>query len=358
MQNQDTRPNTNGNGHFNGNGNGHGIFTLAAKPDPDTIAVLETRRAARSDTRLTRSMKACFDEVADRALNPAFYDAKGIVAISDTVLAEIFSVSNRTVYTWKYKLQECGYVWLNHKFKTNMWPLTTYHLSALHKAPRLQKTDADGTYGAGKFRPAPLNPGLGARKPGQPSLPLPGSRTLAEDTKSEEMQGISGENRFSLRVSPEANFGSEPKPASGESRNPLPVRPEADCRHKKAKALRSGTGEGSFKRSTGLNARNGLPGRGEKTTKAENFFLLEVGAMMEQWRKGSSKAELSGSGAWWRLTYRTAPDLMTRVLAEVLMLVKESRIKTSPGQAAVDLAQRWGLSFRAGDVKKFAAAVS
>jgi hypothetical protein len=258
----------NGNGDANGNGNGHQkIFSLSPGVDPDTIAVLEARRACRADQRLNRSMKACFDEIADRALNPSFYDTKGVVTISDTALAEIFMVSNRTIYSWKHQIAECGYVWLGKKFKSNMWPLTTYHLSCLHKKPAMQRTDSDGTYGARRYRSAPVNPGLGARSPGQAQLPLAGSRKGNEEPKSEDLQVISAETRKNVPLSPEENFGSEPKPASGESRNGFraraetdfgsepkpasgesrngtPVRAEANCRLKKAKVIGSGTSLG------------------------------------------------------------------------------------------------------------------
>jgi hypothetical protein len=64
--------------------------------------------------------------------------------------------------------------------------------------------------------------------------------------------------------------------------------------------------------------------------------------MMERWRKGSAKAELANSGAWWRLAYRADSDLMERVLAEINVLVKEGQIKDDPGKAAADLWKRWG----------------
>jgi hypothetical protein len=248
----------NGNGHLNGNGNGHQkIFELNRTVDPDTIAVLEARRACRADQRLNRSAKACFDEIADRALNPSCYDAKGIVTISDAGLADVFGVSERTVYSWKHQIETCGYVWLGKKFKTNMWPLTTYNLSCLHKKPALRKTDADGTYGRGRFRSAPENPGFGARQPGQPVLPLPGSRHVNGDAKSAELLAISAVGRKNVRLSAEENFGSEPKPISAESRNGFRARAEENfgsepkpasgesrnCRLKKAKV----TGEGTLK---------------------------------------------------------------------------------------------------------------
>lgn len=99
-------------------------------------------------------------------------------------------------------------------------------------------------------------------------------------------------------------------------------------------------GETTFKRSTGFNALKSAGGAKKLT--AENTFLLDVGAMMERWRKGSSKAELMNSGGWWRMSYRADPDLMFRVLADILSMVKEGTIKTNPGATAVDLWKRWG----------------
>jgi hypothetical protein len=94
----------------------------------------------------------------------------------------------------------------------------------------------------------------------------------------------------------------------------------------------------SFKRSTGLNA---LKNGGAKKISAENAFLADVAEVMEAWRKGSAKDELINSGAWWRQSHRANADLIGRVLADTRCAVKEGRIKTTPGQYAVDLWKRW-----------------
>jgi hypothetical protein len=75
---------------------------------------------------------------------------------------------------------------------------------------------------------------------------------------------------------------------------------------------------------------------------AENRFLLDVGAMMERWRKGSSRAELSNSGGWWRMAFRADRVKMEGVLAETLRAVKERQIDQTPGQYAVDWWKRIG----------------
>jgi hypothetical protein len=382
----------------NGNGNGHGtIFTLKPALDPDTLAILETRDHALRDQRLLGTMRAFFCLILDRALDPEYYrpHPRGIVTLSDTVLATDFGVSNRTIFTWKRKIEECGdYFWLTRQFRTNMWPITTYHITCLHP-PQRGKTDRDGTYGSGRVgRSLPENFPLGARRPGQPGLPLPGSRQKPKAPEKSQTLAIagltrntlpvspeahfgsdpkptSGETRSTLRARPEAHFGRDPKPTSGETRSTLRVRPEADCGSDPKRIAdiretqngeRGGT-ERTFKRSTLVNAQKAGGGAGEAKTaasvesllkdlkivkepirpkSAENIFLLDVGAMMEQWRKGSSKAELANSGAWWRLVFRTDHELARKVLAETLRAVKEGQIKQTPGQYAVDLWKRWG----------------
>lgn len=81
--------------------------------------------------------------------------------------------------------------------------------------------------------------------------------------------------------------------------------------------------------------------REKAPVKAEARFLQDVAQMMESWQTGSAAGELTNSGGWWRTSFRADAELMGRVLAEVTCMVKEGRIVQSPGQAAVDLWQRW-----------------
>jgi hypothetical protein len=195
---------TNGNGHANGNGK---IFELHKATDPDTLAILDARTRALADPRLKRSA-ALFCKILDMALNPKFFKpCKGVVTVSDPYLAKNFNVSDRTIYTWKMQIVQAGYFWLSKKFVPNMWPLTTYNISALHKPTDEQRTDDLGTYGGESVRSAPASPGQGARRPGQPGLPLPGSGKPRPKSKSEDLREISGETGKTLRARAEENFG-------------------------------------------------------------------------------------------------------------------------------------------------------
>jgi hypothetical protein len=351
------------NGQQNGNGNGHAkIFSLKPATDPDTLAILDARRNATADRRLTPSMKNLFTAIVDHALHPGFYDTKGVVTLSDSVLGQVLGKSNRTIYTLKKKLAEVGYVWLTQKFKSNMWPITTYHLTCLHKPRVSERTDSDGTYGTGKGRHAPMNPGLGARRPGQPGLPLPGSRTTHQEGESEDLLRIagdggetlrptpeencgsdpkktSGESRSKLRAGAEVNFGSEPKKTSGESRSALPAPPEADCQHLETQnRVNRGTESKTVIRlgNRAVSVPDGKPAApapklSPQQRESENAFLAECEQVL-------GKAEMKENGGLWRTMFRTGNrTTLWACLHETKAAKTEQRIKTRPAAYMTDL---------------------
>lgn len=196
-------------------------FTLKPATDPITLVILELRRTLIADRRVTRPAKACFVEILDRALNsqcPGFI-CKGSVAISDSTLARIFGVTCRTIYTWKKLLAACGYVWLSQKFRTDRFPLTTYNVTALRPKQHDFAQDDDGSAQGANLRRAWVNPSVGARRPGQPGLHLPGSRQTAPATENAENRAISAENRVLLRQAAEEKIGSQPIQTSADSRS-------------------------------------------------------------------------------------------------------------------------------------------
>ena len=194
---------------FNGgNGNGHTkAFSIKPATDPDTLAILDTRRRALADKRLNSSMQKLFCEVLDRSLNPTCrgFICKGVVAASDGTLSLHFGVSRRSIYTWKKGVEAVGYFWLSQKLMTNMEPITVYNITALRPQNERPVTDDDGVSQFGALRRGWQKKALGARKPGQPGLPLPGSRQAPPGAEIIDLQGISGETRRELPVSPEAN---------------------------------------------------------------------------------------------------------------------------------------------------------
>jgi hypothetical protein len=72
----------------------------------------------------------------------------------------------------------------------------------------------------------------------------------------------------------------------------------------------------------------------------EKHFLASVKATMSLWNAASGKTELINWGGWWRQRFREDPDKAQRILNEVLCLIREQRITSSPGAAATDLWKR------------------
>jgi len=241
-------------------GNGAGDKPPA---DPEeTRKILDARLDA--CRKLGRSAAACFVYILDRALHPRFFDEKGIVTLSDAALASFFKVTRRTIYNWKTEFFEKEFAWAKRKWRTNMWALTQYHISALHKKPSNGKTDQDGTYGnpKGKVK-APPKPAAGCRGrvwtktatgrviewlPGPLRTPLPepsgGSsvdlQQVSADSRNRfrlrpekdfgwEPKNISAETRKEFRLGAETDFGCQPKNIAGGSRNDLPLPAETDC---------------------------------------------------------------------------------------------------------------------------------
>jgi len=235
-------PSTNGNG--NGHTNGHDqIFRLQRTTDPDTLAILKSREAALKDPKLNRSEKSFVCFAIDRALHPDAYRnfEKGVTCIADSIVAEIFGVTERTVYNWRHNEAIRAYIWFSKTRRPDKWAMMVYHLSALHPPP-VEKTEwidpAGGSYAAGaKARPPEPNPDKAAQgratrnarlatKRAQQTLALPGGLAVVTGNsappplpESAVLQGISADSRSNFRPTAETDFGSQPKPISADSRN-------------------------------------------------------------------------------------------------------------------------------------------
>lgn len=299
---------TNGNGHFNGNGHSNGQpfrqknFEIKPSTDPDTLKILEARDKALGDPALSRPVRAFVCFIVDRCLNPRFYDEKGVVCMADSIAAEKFGVTVRTIYDWRHWPGIDRYFWFSKKGRPNMWPMMVYHLTCLHAAPRFeQRTDAGGTYAGGASdrvapgqdvaavgrekrnaalaskraqKTLPLSGGIavveGAKVPvapgpigSRPAIRLPKSarfraisaqarkmfRRIAEESFGPPPKKISAGSRSKFRPGAEENFGGEPKKISAGSRNGLQPSAEADCRHLESQigdsgvSLRGGEGK-------------------------------------------------------------------------------------------------------------------
>lgn len=326
-----------------------------------------------NDAKLTDFAKLLFCRLTDMAFKPEFRRGEGIIACSKRFLAEDFACCEDTIRRATRGLELTGFLWTktfwNGSFEITWWFIREWADDTKEYDPhtgsnfgsrvrRVQRNTVRGE--RGKFAP---NPDSQRQK----ILRLLGANGNGATVKA-EISGVHGDKSAvsALNLSPGQGAVVSPVTAHESALTALTFQRchgalvSADTADPSAltwcssqpchggpvpglstlKTITVEVDKEPFKRSTGLTAQKA--GRGKPKSTAENVFLLDVGAMMEKWKKGSSKAELSGSGVWWRLAYRADAELMRKVLADVLGMVKESKIKVTPGKTAVDLWKRWG----------------
>jgi hypothetical protein len=356
----------NGNGHTNGNGNG-GVFGLHAKEDPMlTKFVPQSRREVFHNKKVSVGVRMFYAYLTDFSLFPGVCTRRGVYSESNTTIAQRLGVSTRTIQNWKSELVALGKICITEKWQKHSYPKTVYNIvDIVGQAPlpmAIESEDGsapeDEIFTASNRRRSKMIRGESGKwkKPvgGSKSLETPISRFLAENPAHQDnpnqnlpashetdcaapAQLDARHQRNTLRAAHEPDCVPAAQPSSLVARTPLRGTHEPDCAgptkpvadNREIRTLNSeGNGE-SLKRSTGLNASK-MAGRDQKTG-SEELFLLDVAAEFERWKKGSAKAEMIQSGAFYRLCYRKNPDLARRVLAEVHSAIMEMRIKDNPG---------------------------
>jgi hypothetical protein len=349
------------NGNGNGHSNGHEKpFVLAKQKTPEEIqreSILATmpklRRHCSKDVRLRRLVGAkwLFAQISDLTfLNTYGGDGFGKIYISIKDLHRIFGHDVHSLTKWRDKLIETGWIWVRE-----MWPKSEWGITGISRQPDLFPVGSDFMQQMAKASGKESHPSNGHSK--WEETPTSGGSSPPDSVKRTHSQceGITpsvGNVRTDNEYVPTGSEGNVPTESVkgthpegvrlplGEGMNPS-GQGEGITHIRKPPSVKLESGESSLSVQRNLNAQNGRGGKSKTGT--ENIFLLDVRAMMERWRKGSGNAELKNSGAWWRLAFRHDPELMRRVLADVVVMVKEGRIKETPGQAAVNLAQNWGL---------------
>lgn len=339
------------------------IFKLERAENPDTLTAVHAREKCCEDKNLSNGAVRLFCRLLDFALNPYVnLGKKGQVIVSQLKLATLINCAPRSIRNRTEELLTFDYVWLSKIPRPNTYPILCYHITAFQarKDTRLEMS-ADGLWGNCARRFGPQDGGSAARKKandqnlpvasflvdrfGKPIsrissvFPLPAAtaapcqqQPVAADSSNGSPLPAATAAGFSAGVAADSSNHS---PLSAATAAPSPRQPVADLGETQPEVEQ--VLEPHFERSTGFNASKGGFGKNS----AENRFLFEVGEMMERWKRGSAKAELQNSGGWWRMSYRADADLMRRVLSDTLLQVKEGKIFTTPGQAAVDLWKRW-----------------
>ena len=324
------------------------IFRLTPAEDDLTAVILTARLNVIETTELSLGSRLLFVLLLDLSLRRSVNLRPGVVAISVTKLSDRLGKSRRTISRWLTELKQRELIWASGLFLPNAWAINTYHLSAIDpKGTHQAKTTPEGMWGNGGLRgvaPPPCHQWHAGPKEAESAQVVEMSTPTSRGCPLSVANGVHGQwTPVSTGSShpcplPVANgVHGDRTPVSSGSSHPLPAPVDTDGTPKKAEDVENRASEESslsVQRSSTL--KQGLEKR------AENIFLLDVQVMCDRWRKGHGRVELTDSGGWWRMGFRTDRDLMRRVLAETHRAVKESQVKTTPGQYAADLWKRWG----------------
>jgi hypothetical protein len=346
------------------------VFTLApAEPALKTPYELREQVCRCNDAALTTFAKLLFCRLTDMAFQGAFKRGEGVLVVSKKFLADDFAVEVSTITRATRLLETTGFLWTKTAW-TGAIEITWWFIrewaddsreydlhSGANTGRRIRGVQRNTVRNAqGKFQPNPgslrsqfrawlktvkrgLLPDHGAdcSLTTGSNAPCHGAGMLPVQRQPRSLSSGSHAPGQGAAMLPDKR---QPRSRTGSSHAPGQTAPVPGLT-----TLKSSKGEGeectlSVQRAS--TPRKAARGTDRTGLNREKHFLLQVGATLERWKKGSSKSELSGSGAWWRLAFRSDRDLIERVLAEVGMLVKEGRIKGTPGAAAVDLWKRWG----------------
>lgn len=203
------------------------IFKLAPAEDERTRTILATREQALTDPNLDDGAARMFCLIMDLSLDPSRNSGSGIVAISQTKLAEKLNCARRTIYERARQLIQARYVWISQIFLPNMKPMNVYHVSALHSpTEREYKTTPEGLWGNGSRQsPFDLKKGVqGALR--QNSAPDEGAVPSGQKSQVLDIAAASG-NQLPLSTA-ESCPGHEQNSAVARGRK-LPLAGAESC---------------------------------------------------------------------------------------------------------------------------------
>jgi len=237
------------------------VFQLAPVEDNWTITILTTRLRVienRDGLNLDIGARLMFVYLLDLSVRRSANDSFGVITISQTKLAEKLGMSARTIWNWKKQLEVAGLIWVTSYPIPNAWPVTTFHITALNTPEYFeQRTTSEGFWGNGFRQQRPANPGLGAREPGQMTLPGNGLLARRKNPKNQILpenasgsgnplparlathcepppQPVAAGSGNPLRATAATHCEPPPQPVASHRRNPLRAGAATGCEHKKA----------------------------------------------------------------------------------------------------------------------------
>jgi hypothetical protein len=269
-------------------------------------------------------------------------------------------ISTRKVPGAIEELETAGLVWMSHKpiqnIPTNKWP-NVFNLTAL-VPQRLQQnlsllegvvvveeeTATDG--GSSDF--SAENPGGSGQTP-QKGLGCNQRGVLpATDGGSSQapLAGVGKNRRGDLA---RTDGGSSAATDGGSSQEPTGV-----AAYSRWRGLPTPASGAPLTRLSDVTGKTDSPdsslsdyadrSKGKELLKrkgGEKGFLAQVAFVIARWSPQEAEKELLEWGGWWTNRFREDADKVRRVLAEVESMIRESRIKVTPGKAAQDLWKRF-----------------
>ncbi|HEV2210074.1 MAG TPA: hypothetical protein VG167_14940 [Verrucomicrobiae bacterium] len=220
-------------------------FSIAPAKEDLTKKILQTRRYCFRHPDLQPGAKLLFCYLLDFSLLWEVNRRPGVLTISTTKLSDELHCSKRVIYKWKRQLVSAGFIWITPWLIPNAWPIDTYHITILDPpSDRNEETTAgDGMWGNGARRQK-VEPGPGARRPGQLVMPLRGEGGVVNKTAPEK------------KADP-ANL-PENSPASGTKR-PLSVAQNAPANRIICDGERQNVPRGVAQFATGSGTKRHLP---------------------------------------------------------------------------------------------------
>jgi hypothetical protein len=324
-------------------------FQIIRAEDSRTGVIIQTRQNALEDSDLPFGARVMFAWLLDLSLSWYTHRADGVVVVSATKISERLKCSTRVVYNWTKKLVLKRYVWLSEQRMPNMWPVNTYHITALDAPDQArQMPTKDGLWGNGVRRERP-QAGEGARAypcTKQHASPPNETPVLLENATASRTNMHASAAQNSTPEPHKTTPGSRTKQhvgaafnaaGSGTKEHLAPAQTDSGPPNKTAVNRESKDGSSETLRPL-LNVQrcNALKKGGE------NGFLLRVIDTLVIWNPKWAKREMSQSGAWWRSIYRKDADKAERVRSEIGRMIKEKvQFTDNPGAAAVDLWKRF-----------------
>jgi hypothetical protein len=135
-------------------------------------------------------------------------------------------------------------------------------------------------------------------------------------------------------ASQRAIAGNDKRWRRGKSQAAIPEPAPAAIANSKTVSTEVVRTSSKYDERSSLNAQDAGQGSDKETR-----FIADVAAVIAAWSPKEGSKELAEWGGWWRNRYRENPRKTEKVLAEIKGLIREHRVRRSPGAAAMDL---WG----------------